>query len=450
MSKIFLISSNINTDPYPVYPLGLAMVAAGLKKAGHRVCQYDYLATGCSDEQLRMTLLEFAPNFVGISLRNIDNVDSFTAERGWYLAETKRLVNVIRQSSPAPIIVGGAGFSIMPEDILDYIEADYGIVGEGEQALCDLLAAFDQGKVVPHIVNGNRNLLNGKHMVSPCWEKELIDFYFERSGMVNLQTKRGCPHNCHYCSYPKLEGHQLRVKNPDQVVEEIRRVQRVFGVDTFFFTDSVFNDVAGHYLSLAEVLVKKNLNISWYGYFRPQGMRAHELDLLKRSGLRAMELGTDAACDTTLAALNKQFTFEDVVEFNRLCIKAEIACAHFLIFGGPGETMHTVGEGLENLNRLEQCVMFAFSGIRILPNTEVHARALREGLLAETDSLLKPVYYFSPDINQEVMNTTIATAFRGHRNRIFPPAEALLRMATMNRFGFRGLLWDKLISFNYE
>ena len=94
--------------------------------------------------------------------------------------------------------------------------------------------------------------------------------------------------------------------------------------------------------------------------------------------------------------------------------------------------------------------MFAFSGIRILPDTGVHALAVREGLLAENDSLLKPVYYFSPNIDPKVMNTTIAAAFRGHRNRIFPPSEALIRMATMNRFGFRGLLWDKLISFNYE
>jgi radical SAM superfamily enzyme YgiQ (UPF0313 family) len=428
----------------------MAVVASGLKDAGHRVCQYDYLATGCLDERLRAALLEFVPNFVGISLRNIDNVDSFAAEREWYLAETKRLVNVIRQATAAPIIVGGPGFSIMPEDILNYIEADYGIVGEGEQALCDLATAFDQGQIVPRIVNGNRSSLNGKHMVSPCWEEDLINFYFERSGMVNLQTKRGCPHNCHYCSYPKLEGHRLRVKDPDQVVEEIQRAQRVFGVDTFFFTDSVFNDVAGHYLSLAEALVKSNLNISWYGYFRPQGIRAQELNLLKRSGLQAMELGTDAASDATLAGLNKQFTFEEVVDFNRLCVKAKIPCAHFFIFGGPGESMHTVSEGLENLNRLEQCVMFAFSGIRIFPNTEVHDFALREGLLAEKDSLLKPVYYFSPNINPEVMNTEIAAAFRGHRNRIFPPSEALLRMATMNRFGFRGLLWDKLISFNYE
>ena len=450
MSKFFLLSSNICTDPYPVYPLGMAVVAGGLEQAGHRVCQHDYLANGCSDERLGAALRAFAPDFVGISLRNIDNVDSFAAEREWYLAETKRLIKVIRQTSAAPVIAGGPAFSIMPEEILDYIEADYGIVGPGEQALGDLAAVLDRNQDVPRIVNGNPSVHNGKAEGFACRQEDLIRFYLDCSGMINLQTKRGCPHNCHYCSYPKLEGHRLRARELGQVVEEIQRAQREFGVNTFFFTDSVFNDPAGHYLSLAEALVKSHLNISWYGYFRPQGMGAQELNLLKRSGLGAMELGTDAASDVTLAGLNKQFTFDEVVEFNRLCVKAQIPCAHFFIFGGPGESMQTLSEGLENLNRLEQCVMFAFSGIRILPDTEVHALALRQGLLDETDSLLKPVYYFSPEIDPEAMNARIAAAFQGHRTRLFPPSEALLRLATMNRFGFRGLLWDKLIAFNHE
>ena len=64
MSKFFLLSSNICTDPYPVYPLGMAVVAGGLEQAGHRVCQHDYLATGCSDERLGAALLEFDPDFV--------------------------------------------------------------------------------------------------------------------------------------------------------------------------------------------------------------------------------------------------------------------------------------------------------------------------------------------------------------------------------------------------
>ena len=62
------------------------------------------------------------------------------------------------------------------------------------------------------------------------------------------------------------------------------------------------------------------------------------MSLLKRSGLYAIEAGSDASSDETLAGLNKQFTFDDVYEFNEVCVDAQIPCAHYVIFGGPGET----------------------------------------------------------------------------------------------------------------
>jgi hypothetical protein len=109
--------------------------------------------------------------------------------------------------------------------------------------------------------------------------------------------------------------------------------------------------------------------------------------------------------------------------------------------------MGTIKEGLKNIERLKQCVVFAFSGIRIHPGTPIHAQALQEGVLDQKETLLKPAYYFSPNLDQEIMNKRLVSAFHGRRDRIFPPSEGLIRMATMNRFGYRGLLWDKLISF---
>ena len=448
MSKVFLLSSNVSSDPYPVYPIGLAIVASALSTAGHCVSQYDYLAAGCSEVHLSNALKKFSPDFVGLSLRNIDNVDSFSAENEWYLSENKLLVKIVRRQTAAPIIVGGSGFSILPEEILDYLTADYGIVGEGEQALCDLISDLEHGRAAARIVNGNRNLLSGTELMSPCWDSALIEYYKARSGMVNVQTKRGCPHSCYYCSYPQLEGRRLRVKEPAKAVDEIQQLHQKMDVDTFFITDSVFNDITGHYLEFAEELLRRNLNIRWYGFFRPQGMSSIELRLLKRSGLGAMEVGTDAASDVTLAGLNKQFNFEEVIQFNQICLREEIPTAHFIIFGGPDETSETIDEGLLNIQQLKQCVVFAFAGIRIHPNTELYARALREGIIHKRDSLLKPVYYFSPNVDLIQMNSKIEKAFHSRRDRVFPPSEGLIRMATMNRFGYRGLLWDRLLCFS--
>ncbi|HAD04617.1 MAG TPA: B12-binding domain-containing radical SAM protein, partial [Desulfuromonas sp.] len=83
MSRIFCLSSNITTEPYPVYPLGMAIIAGALSRAGHEVRQFDFLAAGKSEEALVAAVADFAPDGICLSLRNIDNVDSFSAESAW-------------------------------------------------------------------------------------------------------------------------------------------------------------------------------------------------------------------------------------------------------------------------------------------------------------------------------------------------------------------------------
>ncbi len=447
MSRIFILSANTTTEPYPVYPLGMAVIASALTEAGHLVRQYDFLAYGCCEERLRQELGDFAPDFVCFSLRNIDNVDSFSGDKAWYLARAREQIGLIRDLTEAPIIIGGPAFSIMPEEILTYCQADYGIVGEGEAALCQLVAALNNHRPWPRLFFGLDERLSGSEMASPLFEKELVDFYLARSGMLNVQTKRGCPFRCTYCTYPALEGNRFRCRPPREVVDELERAIRDFGVSKVFFTDSVFNDPQGLYLELAEELLQRNLPLAWSAFFRPQGLGPKELSLLKRSGLYAMELGTDAACDTTLRGINKGFSFAEVIRVNQACLEAEIPCAHFCMFGGPGETQATVAEGLSNIEKLGKAVVFAFSGIRILAGTELHSQAIDDGLIAADAPLLKPVYYFSPQVDAEVMNSMLLNSFQGRRDRIFPPSVGQEKLAVMQRFGFRGLLWDKLISF---
>lgn len=449
MSRVFCLSSNVTTEPYPVYPLGMAIIAGALERHGHEIRQFDFLAAGQSEEALQKAVRDFAPDYLCLSLRNIDNVDSFSAENAWYVGQAKHLVGLLRSVSPAPVIVGGPGFSILPEEILAYLGADYGVVGEGEEAVCSIIAGLAKGATIPALTVGHAPLL-GAEQGSPLLTRELVDFYVGQTGMVNLQSKRGCPHDCVYCTYPSLEGKRFRPRAAGIVADDIERIGRDFGVNGFFFTDSVFNDARGEYLELAEEILRRDLKISFCAFFRPQGIGRPELALLKRAGLHAAELGTDASSDATLAGIDKGFTFADVQAVNAACVAERIPAAHFIIFGGPDETMATVQEGLANIASLEHCVVFAFSGIRILPGTRMLARAIADGVIAAGTPLLKPVYYFSPQLDHDVMNAAILKGFHGRRDRIFPPSDGQVRMSVMQRFGFRGILWDRLIAFPPE
>lgn len=442
MSRVFLASANVAVDPFPVYPLGMSVVARALTLAGHEVEQFDPLVDGL--DALDGRLREFAPDVVGLSLRNIDNTDSLSGDRNWWVDLAREMTATIRGATAAPVLLGGSGFSLLPEAILDHVGADHGVVGEGERAAVDAVAALASGKPLPRLLRGHAPL-SGGDFLPPLVEPRLLAHYLDRTGFMNAQTKRGCPHRCAYCTYPCLEGSRFRVQDPGEVVDHLASLQREHGVREVFFTDSVFNDAPGRYLELAQALLKAELDLKWCAFFRPAGMGRDELRLLKRAGLAAMELGTDAASDATLAALRKDFTFAEAAEVSRLAAEEGIPAAHYVIFGGPGETPETVEEGLANLASLERAVVFAFSGVRILPGTEVAARAAREGVLPEGAPLLRPVFYHSPGIEPEAMNRRIEEAFRGRRDRIFPPEAASSRRAVMQRFGHKGLLWPQLL-----
>lgn len=447
MSRIFFIAANVTIEPYPVYPLGMAVVSGALKRAGHDVHQYDFLAADRSIERLHREILTFAPEYVCFSLRNIDNTDSFTSHREWYLDAVRDLLREVKKESDVPVICGGPGFSIMPEAILDYVGADYGVKGEGELAICRLIEALNAGKEPARIVDSKDHPLGAQEQASAEYVPEFVEFYEKASGIINLQTKRGCPFKCSYCTYPQLEGSTFRPRDPMAVVDDVERLQQAYGANDFFFTDSVFNDAEGHYLAVVKELVRRKLKIRWGSYITPRSGDLENLALMKESGLYAVELGTDASSDTTLRAMKKGFTFDDVMDFNEACVTLKIPVAHFIIFGGPGETMETVNEGLENLDKLAACVVFAFSGIRILPGTPLHKQAIEEGVISADEPLLKPKYYYSPDVDLDAMNQVVEDDFRGKRTRIFPPEEGRNKLNIMKNFGFNGILWDQLIRF---
>jgi radical SAM superfamily enzyme YgiQ (UPF0313 family) len=230
-------------------------------------------------------------------------------------------------------------------------------------------------------------------------------------------------------------------------VADLERLQRDFQVDTVFLADSVFNDPEGHYLRLVEALARRPLGMRWAAYFSPRGLSSEAVSLCRRAGLFAVELGTDAATDTTLKQMNKPFQWEEVRQANDWLVEHRIACAHFIIFGGPGETSSTLREGMSNIASLEHCVVFGFSGIRLYPETPLYERALAEGVVRPTDSLFEPVYYVSPALDKAWMEQTVAQAWKDRQDRVFPPGEGQRISARLRAMGLKGLLWDRLVGF---
>ena len=444
--KVFLISSNIASTPYSVYPLGLSMIAASLKNAGHNVRQFDFLASGRSVETLTNAIKDFQPEIIGISIRNIDNVNLLNEQR--YIDTVKNIVQEIRKMSKAKIILGGSGFSIMPQTILNSVEADYGIMGEGESLIVDFINQATKKIYPKDKIIRCAPKLSLKQIPSACYDAKIMQFYLKSGNVASVQTKRGCTHKCVYCSYPILEGANIRIRDPQAVVDDIQNLIDNFGAKYIFFTDSVFNDDANNYLAILTEMKKRKINIPWTAFFKPQGLDDSALALMQETGLKAAEIGADASSDTTLKKLGKSFLFNDITDCNALFAKYNIATAHYFMFGCPGENQKTVIEGINNIKSLGKTASFIFMGIRILPGTPLAQLAEKEGLIKPDQNLLEPVYYTALGLDRKWLEETLTAGFKGIRNCVFPPDALDSSLAFLHKLGYSGSLWEMLIPGN--
>ncbi len=441
--KVLLISANVTQSPYPLYPLGVSIIAAALTRAGHDVRQADFLQQNTSLAAIAGEVREFAPDLVGISVRNIDNVNFMNEQ--YYIQNVKNLVTTVREISQAKVLLGGAGFSLIPDQILRETGADYGIVGEGEVLAVEFANNAAKGVYPAERLLGSETKLIGDQIMPALYDERLLEFYLHSGNIANIQTKRGCTHTCIYCTYPVLEGSRIRQRDPKSVVDDIVLLQSKHNTKYIFFVDSVFNDDEGAYLGIIDEMLRRNVSVPWTGFFKPGGLTDEIVERMKRTGFTAAEVGADAACDTTLKRMGKSFTFADIVACNDLFVRHGIATSHFFMFGGPGETPETTEEGIRNILSLQKCVVFIFMGIRILPETALARLAIKEGLIGPDDGLLRPVYYHSPLVDKKWLEERLTAAFAGVRHCVFPPDAMDNSLQILHKLGYTGPMWDLLL-----
>ncbi len=441
--RILLVSANAASTPYSVYPLGMSMVAQSLCSAGHEVRQFDLIHSNMSMDAVAQAVRAYAPDVIGISIRNVDNVNLLNEKR--YIEVVGEVVRRIREETKAPVVLGGSGFSMLPEVILREVGADYGIVGEGELSMLEFVENAARGAYPEERCIRAASRLRGEEIPSAKYDGPLMEFYLRSGNIAALQTKRGCTHACVYCSYPVLEGPVVRCREPKAVVDDIENLIERHKAGHVFFTDSVFNDEEGRYLELVKEMRRRDVSVPWTAFFRPQGLNDDALELMRETGLRSAEIGADASTDTTLRRLVKSFLFKDVVECNDLFARHEIATSHFYMFGSPGETRETVLEGIENIVSMKKTVSFIYMGVRILPGTPLAKLARKEGLLADDHDLLEPVFYIAPGLDRDWLERTLTAAFAGLRNCVFPPDSLDSSLQFLYRMGHVGFLWDMVL-----
>jgi len=449
--KILLLSVNRERIPYPVFPLGLAYIASVLKEEGHQVRIVDLCFCDNVEEELRYQALQWRPDLIGLSLRNLDNLTYPTSLS--YLPETEEVIALCREYSGAKVVIGGSGFSLAPMELLRVLDVDFGVVGEGENPIVSLVRCLERQIPVEGIpgVIARGDLPESVPAIDRVKSigfpyRDLLDNgrYLRHGGMGNIQTKRGCPFECIYCTYPLLEGSSVRMRPPEDILQEIRALKEHHGVDYVYFVDDMFNFPRAHALGLCRSMADQGVGLKWTAFVNPGYVDEELIDAMGEAGCMGIEFGTDSGSPTMLGQLGKSFSTEDISRASEICRRAGIPFAHYLLLGGPGEDEKTLEESASLMDHLEPTAVIVMVGIRIYSGTQLESISLSEGIIGPDSNLMYPHFYISPRLGDEILPWVSQNAME-RKGWIVPGLEINISrnlMDQIRRFHIRGPLWD--------
>ena len=413
--RVLLISATTETLNMPTMATGLGAVAAAARAAGHPVRFLDLMGKSEIDGLVSAAVAEFDPQVIGVSIRNIDD----QKHRGtqFLLDGAAGVVAACRRASHAPVVLGGAGYSIFPVAVLNYLGADMGIQGEGETAFLRLLDSlahggrdldqvpglYRRGAPPPHRIfetDLDRLPIAGPDFFDPALAENPACF-------LPFQTRRGCPLGCSYCSTATIEGRRIRRRSPEAVTAALKN-WREAGFKRVFFVDNTFNLPPTYAKNLCRRIESAALDLQWRAILYPAQVDRELADAMARAGCREVSLGFESGAAPILVEYGKRFGPEDIRRTARLLEDVGIQAMGFLMLGGPGETRDTALESLRFADSLGLASMHVTVGVRIYPYTGLARRAAAEGLIDPADDLLRPAFYVVPRLADWLHETAAA------------------------------------------
>lgn len=435
--RIAFVSGNREKLPDAVVPLGLLCVMAATPERHPRIL-IDLCFERDPEQVLGEQLRAFAPDLVAIGIRNIQSNDYSGSQD--HIDYYTRLIETVRATTSAPIVLGGSGFSVMPFELMKRLRPEFGIAGEAEGSFpalveaCEREAGWESVGNLHWSVQGERRENPPAPFLAlddlPHPDRSLADArYYERYGIDAIQTKRGCPLRCEYCTYPLIEGRIGRVRAPAKVVDEMFAALRSRpAIRHFFMTDSVFNLPKAHAKEVCRELIARNWSVPWTCYANPLGFDLEMAELARSAGCSGMEIGSDSGCDEVLGRLRKGFTTQQIRALHRLCERADLPDCHTFILGTRGETLDDVRRTLDFAIDLDPWSAIFMIWVDDLEAIETDLRAQRRRFREEIARVLAEYAAARP-------NWSVPPLRINFDEKLF---------ARLRRRGFHGPLWQHM------
>ena len=386
-------------------PTGLMYVAAVLQKAGHQV----FIEDGAfySTEALIQRILSHEPDVTG----------AFVIAMFW--ERTVKLFKKLKAGKPSlKIIAGGHAPSALGKRCLEESpELDAAVRGEAEYTVLELVEAWSNGSDIDGIKgctvrdssgtiteNPPRELIaNLDELPFPAVDLIDLSVYQPSAGQVlrlpvmQVISSRGCTHMCLYC-YRLMGEHCLRMRSPENVVDEIELYVKKYGAKEIKFWDELFTHQKSRVMEICRLIIERKLDITWWCSARGDTVDEEMLRAMKDAGCWCINFGVESAVQKNLDTLRKGIKIQTSIDAIKLTHKVGIRTFGTYIFGIPGETWE---EGLETIRLARKLRSFyteffpitPFPGAELYDNSEKYGRVLRD--ISDT-GMLKEEIPFEP------------------------------------------------------
>jgi anaerobic magnesium-protoporphyrin IX monomethyl ester cyclase len=344
--------------------IGILILAAMARERGYRVHVVDAKRAGTSNEQATERIVALQPDVVGFSCTTISVTNGARVAAG------------LKRALPGCItVVGGAHVSAVPEQTLDRFPAfDFGVVGEGEHSLFELLSRLETGRS-PRDIAGlvYRDDRTASSLVPagpgpvrtnpraafledldalplPAWD--LVPnfpyaftpsmFNYRRSPVGTLITQRGCPFSCTFCDR-STSGRKGRWHSVEYVVRMLGQM-RDYGVRHILFYDDLFTVNKARVRQLCEAMLDSGFDFTWTCASHPNLLDADTMALMKRAGCWQVAYGIESGSQRVLNHVKREVKIPKLLDTLHLTRAAGLKVKGLLMCAHPTETAESLAE----------------------------------------------------------------------------------------------------------
>jgi len=381
----------VGTEAYP--PISLLCLAAYARREGYSVAVIDAQAEMLADEDVSMRIADYEPILCGITFMT-DQTEI-----------VRNLVARLKERHPkTKFVAGGIHVSVLPLEART-IGFDFGVVGEGEETLVQLLSAIRTGSSTDNIEGlwtdesqfKPRKLIEDLDSLPlPAWELAPVHKYrvsqpdlrytLESGVCLTISTSRGCLYNCAFCASHGVYGRSHRTRSPRHVADEIEMLYRKYEVKKFFLVDESILDNAERAETFAEEILKRGLKIQFASSARVSdpGVNIETLAKMRKAGMVRVDFGVESGSQRILNDIRKGITVRQIVNAHKIAHEAGMRTTSLMITGHLEEDWEDAFDSLELVARLETDYP-EFGPMTPYPGTEAYSKAFKEGWIRDND-----------------------------------------------------------------